>query len=193
MSRGNGVEFQGARCLTVGCRLLGLRTEFGEEVHLEGVGELRRRAEGEIDVLMQHLRDVRTRHLHAPRKFCLRHAKLLHPPQYPPQKHRPNPVYRFHNPIAFATMRPAEPPIHERITLRPYVAAMLRNIRRFGDICNQPIRELLFVVQEFAIILRPPAPSTAQSQSAHSSRLCNNDFRSFLPLPCLHLFTIHSL
>ena len=56
-----------------------MRTELGEEVHLEGVGELRRSSEGNVDVLMKHLRDVRTRHLHALRKLRLRHPKLLHP------------------------------------------------------------------------------------------------------------------
>ena len=56
-----------------------LRTELGEEVHLQGAGELRRRAEGYVDVLVKHLRDVRTRHLHALRKLRLRHPQLLHP------------------------------------------------------------------------------------------------------------------
>ena len=56
-----------------------LRAEVGGEVHLEGAGELRRRTEGEVDVLVEHLRYVRTRHLHALRKLRLRYAQLLHP------------------------------------------------------------------------------------------------------------------
>ena len=56
-----------------------LRAQIGEEVHLQGAGPFRRRAEGYVDVLMEHLRDVRTRHLHALRKLSLRHAELLHP------------------------------------------------------------------------------------------------------------------
>ena len=58
-----------------------LRTELLEEVHLQGSGELRRRSEGYVDVLVKHLRDVRTRHLHALRKLSLRHSQLLHPQQ----------------------------------------------------------------------------------------------------------------
>ena len=73
-----------------------LRAKLGEEVHLEGVCELRRRAEGEVHVMPQHLGDVRPRHLHATRQLRLRNAQLLHPPQDPPQKCRANPVNRFH-------------------------------------------------------------------------------------------------
>ena len=64
------------------------RAKFREEVHLERVGELRRRAEREVHVLVQHLRDVRSRDLHPLRQFRLRYAQLLHPPEYPPQKRR---------------------------------------------------------------------------------------------------------
>ena len=46
--------------------------QIGEEVHLQGAGELRRRSEGNVDVLMEHLGDVRTRHRHALRKLRLR-------------------------------------------------------------------------------------------------------------------------
>ena len=73
-----------------------MRAELGEEVHLERVRELRRRAEGEVHVLVQHLRDVRPRDLHPTRELRLRDAKLLHPQQYPPQKRRSYPVNRFH-------------------------------------------------------------------------------------------------
>ena len=58
-----------------------MRTELGEEVHLQCGGQFRRRAEGYVDVLVQYLRDVRTRHLHALSKLRLRHAELLHPEQ----------------------------------------------------------------------------------------------------------------
>ena len=37
-----------------------MRAQIGEEVHLQGAGELRRRSEGNVDVLMEHLRDVRS-------------------------------------------------------------------------------------------------------------------------------------
>ena len=73
-----------------------MRAELGEEVHLERVRELRRRAEGEVHVLVQHLRDVRPRDLHPTRELRLRDAKLLHPQQYLPQKRRSYPIYRFH-------------------------------------------------------------------------------------------------
>ena len=46
---------------------------------------------------MQHLCDVRTRHLHALSKLRLRHPQLLHPPQYPPQKRRSNFINRLHS------------------------------------------------------------------------------------------------
>ena len=77
-----------------------LRTEIREEVHLQGIRELRRRAEREVDVLPQNFRDVRPRHMHPRRELRLRHAKLLHPPQYPPQKRRPDFIYRLHSPRA---------------------------------------------------------------------------------------------
>ena len=73
-----------------------LRTKLRHEVHLERVRELRRRAEGEVYVLPQHLGDVRPRNLHAPRQLRLRNAQLLHPPQDAPQKRRANPVDRLH-------------------------------------------------------------------------------------------------
>ena len=56
-----------------------LRTELGEEVHLQCGGQFRRRAEGYVDVLVKHFRAVRTRHLHPLRKLRLRHSQLLHP------------------------------------------------------------------------------------------------------------------
>ncbi len=71
-----------------------LRTELGEEIHLQGAGELRRRAEGYVDVLVKHLRDVRTRHLHALSKLRLRHAELLHPEQNAAEERRTNFINR---------------------------------------------------------------------------------------------------
>ena len=71
-----------------------LRSQIGKEVHLQGAGELRRRAEGYVDVLVKHLRDVRTRHLHALRKLRLRHSQLLHPQKNSPKKDRPYVIYR---------------------------------------------------------------------------------------------------
>ena len=73
-----------------------LRTQLRKEVHLERVRQLRRRAEGEVHVLVQHLRDVRPRDLHPTRKLRLRDAKLLHPQQYLPQKRRSALVNRLH-------------------------------------------------------------------------------------------------
>ena len=52
--------------------------EFGGEVHLERAGELGRSAEGEVDVLAQHLGDVGARDLHALREVGLGDAQLLH-------------------------------------------------------------------------------------------------------------------
>ena len=53
--------------------------QTGNEVHFESTGQFRRRAEGEVHVLPQHLRDVRLRDLHALRQLGLVHAQLLHP------------------------------------------------------------------------------------------------------------------
>ena len=55
-----------------------LRTEFGEEVHRECVRKFGRRAEREVDVLVQDLRDVWAGDFHALREVRLRDAKLLH-------------------------------------------------------------------------------------------------------------------
>ena len=55
-----------------------LQAEFGKEVHLERIRESRCCAEGEVHVLAQHFRDVRTRDLHALGKLRLRNAQLLH-------------------------------------------------------------------------------------------------------------------
>ena len=52
--------------------------EFGDEVHLECARELCRRAEGEVDVLAEHLGDVGTRDLHALREVGLGEPELLH-------------------------------------------------------------------------------------------------------------------
>ena len=73
-----------------------LRAQLRKEVHLEGIRQLGRRAEGEVDVLAQHLGDVWARDMHPRRELRLRHPKLLHPPQYPPQKRRPDPINRPH-------------------------------------------------------------------------------------------------
>ena len=52
--------------------------EFGGEVHLESAGEFGRSAEGEVDVLAQHLGDVRARDLHTLGEVSLGDAQLLH-------------------------------------------------------------------------------------------------------------------
>ena len=52
--------------------------EFGGEVHLESASKLGRSAEGEVDVLAEHLGDVGARDLHALREVGLREPKLLH-------------------------------------------------------------------------------------------------------------------
>ena len=52
--------------------------EFGGEVHLESASEFGRSAEGEVDVLAEHLGDVGARDLHALGKVGLGDAQLLH-------------------------------------------------------------------------------------------------------------------
>ena len=74
-----------------------LRAQIGEEVHLQGAGELRRRAEGNVDVQVEHLRDVRTRHLHALSKLRLRHSQLLHPEQNAAEERRTDFIYCIHS------------------------------------------------------------------------------------------------
>ena len=60
--------------------------EFGGEVHLECARELGRSAEGEVDVLAEHLGDVGTRDLHALREVGLGEPKLLHAQEDLPQE-----------------------------------------------------------------------------------------------------------
>ena len=71
-----------------------LGTEVGEEVHLERAGELRRRAEGEVDVLAEHLRDVRTGDTHALGEVGLGDAELLHAQEDLAQERRADVVDR---------------------------------------------------------------------------------------------------
>ena len=52
--------------------------EFGREVHLESASKLGRRAEGEVDVLAEHLGDVRARDIHPLGEVRLRQPQLLH-------------------------------------------------------------------------------------------------------------------
>ena len=55
-----------------------LFAEVREEVHLEGVGQFRRSAEGEVDVAGEDLGYVRARDVHAPGELGLADAQLLH-------------------------------------------------------------------------------------------------------------------
>ena len=55
-----------------------LLAQIGEEVHLEGIGQFRRGAEGEVDVAGEDLGYVRTRDVHAPGELGLADAQLLH-------------------------------------------------------------------------------------------------------------------
>ena len=52
--------------------------EFGDEVHLECASKLGRSAEGEVDVLAEHLGDVGARDLHPLGEVSLGDAQLLH-------------------------------------------------------------------------------------------------------------------
>ena len=70
-----------------------MRTQIGKEVHLQCGGQLRRRSEGNVDVLVKHLGDVRTRHLHALSKLRLRHPQLLHPEKDSTEERRTNFIY----------------------------------------------------------------------------------------------------
>ena len=70
--------------------------ELRKEVHLKSTGELRRRAEGEVHILPQHLRDVRLGDLHALRQLALIHAELLHPLKDPTEKCRTNVINAAH-------------------------------------------------------------------------------------------------
>ena len=65
-----------------------LRLERGKKIHLQGICQFRRRAEGEVHILMQHLCDIRPRHFHPSRQLRLRNAQFLHPEQNLPQERR---------------------------------------------------------------------------------------------------------
>ena len=66
--------------------------QTGNEIHFERVRQFRRRAEREVHVLPQHLRDVWLRDLHALRQLGLVHAELLHPAKNAAEKRRANMV-----------------------------------------------------------------------------------------------------
>ena len=136
-----------------------LRTEIREEVHPQGICELRRRAEREVDILPQHFRDVRPRHVQPRRKLRLRHPELLHPPEYPPQKRRSNMVNRFH------------------LRFFPW-----RNIRQDG-FHGDPMDEFTCFLSLFTSSLQPN--HKCQSRSAHSFHRCSNvwSFLNYFPMP----------
>ena len=60
--------------------------ELRDKVHLKGAGELCRSPKREVHVLVKHLRDVRTRHLHPLGEIRLRQPQLLHPQEDSPQE-----------------------------------------------------------------------------------------------------------
>ena len=60
--------------------------ELGGEVHFKCAGELGRSAEGEVDVLAQHLCDVGARDLHPLGEVSLGDAQLLHAQEDLPQE-----------------------------------------------------------------------------------------------------------
>ncbi len=62
--------------------------ELGGEVHLERASELGRSAEGEVDVLAEHLSDVGARDLHALGEVGLGEPELLHTEEDLPQECR---------------------------------------------------------------------------------------------------------
>ena len=64
------------------------------------MGELRRRAEGEVHVLPEHLRDVGLGDLHALRQLALVHAQLLHPAKDAAEKRRADMINCLHAGIA---------------------------------------------------------------------------------------------
>ena len=70
--------------------------EFGDEVHLECASKLGRRAEGEVDVLAEHLGDVGARDLHALREVGLGEPKLLHAQKNLPQERRADMIDCLH-------------------------------------------------------------------------------------------------
>ena len=62
--------------------------EFGGEVHLECASKLGRSAEGEVDVLAEHLGDVGARDLHPLGKVGLGDTEFLHAEKNLPQECR---------------------------------------------------------------------------------------------------------
>ena len=75
--------------------------ELGGEVHFKRPRELGRSAEGEVDVLAQHLGDVRARHLHALGEVGLGEPQLLHAQENLPQECRADMVDCLHLTISF--------------------------------------------------------------------------------------------
>jgi len=63
-----------------------LFAEFGDEVHLEGVGKARGGRKGDVDIAGEELGHVRTRNLEALRKRSLVEPKPLHLTNATPEK-----------------------------------------------------------------------------------------------------------
>lgn len=76
---------------------LGAGGEGREEVHLQGLREAGRRAEGDVHVAVQDLHHVRTRNLHPLRQRTVVQPKLLHPANHRTKKDRTSSVYAFHS------------------------------------------------------------------------------------------------
>ena len=102
--------------------------QLREEVHLKGMCEAGGRAEGEVHVLVQHLRDVGLGDLHALRKLGLIEAKLLHSAKDAPEKCRADVVDGLHElgegearirsaPVAYAAEYATVPSWSERMPI----------------------------------------------------------------------------
>ena len=134
--------------------------ELRHEVHLQRSRQLRCRAEREVHVLPEHLRYIRTRHLHPPRKIRLRHSQLLHSQEYPPQKSRADVVDSPHSKIRSAPVEyAAEHPTVWLFAALPQNRYMMR--RTYGTYFNLLVKSCQ---------VRPCADFAPQIKQAPSAR-----------------------
>ena len=94
-----------------------------EEVKPEGLGEMNRRREGEVDPAVLRLADSGTRGLHPRGAFSLRDAQPLHPKELAFQEHLPASIHYPHDVLYCIiynnTVKSAVPPffLHRQYSL----------------------------------------------------------------------------
>ena len=86
------------------------------------------RAEGDVDVRTQHLRNVRARDVHPLGEHTLVKAQLLHLLQHLPKKHRSDSIYRRH---------PSQESMSDKCYLKPQTSNLLKDTLSPRRVCSR--------------------------------------------------------